>query len=90
MKLLKRILLAIVAAIVLTYAGDYISLRFRLPNSLTTIEVQPYYAVPQRSGKTEMMLLDPEDDPCVQSLFPHMGNPPCWYLRRHTDKRIDM
>jgi len=90
MKQLKRILLAILAAIVLTYAGDYISLRARLPKSLTSVEVQPYYAVPLRNGKTEIMMLDPEDRPCVHSLFPHMGNAPCWYVQRHTQKRIDM
>jgi len=26
----------------------------------------------------------------VRSLFPHFGNPPCWYLRKHTEKQIDI
>lgn len=90
MRLLKRIVLAIVAAVLLAYAADYVSLRARLPGSLTTVEVQPYYAVPQRNGKTEIDMLDPVDQPCVRSLFPHMGNPPCWYVQGHTQKRIDM
>lgn len=90
MKLVKRILLGIVAAMVLVYAGDYVSLRARLPKSVSTVEVQPYYAVPQRNGKTEIIMLDPEDDRCVESMFPHLGDPPCWYLRGHTQKRIDM
>jgi hypothetical protein len=90
MTLLKRIILAIIAALALLYAGDDIALRVRLPKSLTSVTVQPYYAVPQRSGKTEIMMLDPQDQACVQSLFPHMGHPPCWYLKRHTDQRIDM
>ena len=90
MKRMKRILFGIAAALVLIYAGDYLWLRARLPKSVATVEVQPYYAVPQRNGKVEIILLDPEDDACVESLFPHRGDAPCWYLRKHTQKRIDM
>lgn len=90
MKRMKRILFGIAAALVLIYAGDYLWLRARLPKSVATVEVQPYYAVPQRNGKVEIILLDPEDDACVESLFPHLGDAPCWYLRKHTQKRIDM
>src|ERR1035441_8539805 len=27
---------------------------------------------------------------CVRSLFPHLGYIPCWYLRRHATKRIEI
>ena len=90
LRLIKRILWGLVAAVVLVYAGDYVFLRVRMPKSVTTVEVQPYYAVKQRNGKYEIMMLDPQDAPCVESLFPHMGDSPCWYLRGHTQKRIDM
>lgn len=90
MRLIQRILLAVAAAMALVYAGDYLWLRARMPKSVATVEVQPYYAVPQRNGKTEIIMLDPEDDVCVESLFPHLGDAPCWYLRKHTQKRIDM
>jgi hypothetical protein len=90
MKLVKRILLALLAALILVYAVDYLSWRARMPASQSTLQVNPYYAVPQKDGKTEFILLDTVDQPCVKSLFPHAGNPPCWYLQRHTQKRIDM
>lgn len=90
MRRIKRILLLLAAALALFYAGDYVVLRTRLPRSLSTVTVEPYYAVPQKDGKTEFMMLDPEDRTCTQSLFPHMGYPPCWYLRKHTQQRIDM
>jgi hypothetical protein len=57
---------------------------------LGSVKVQPYYAVPQKDGKTEFILLDPEVDTCVQSLLPHLGQPPCWQLNKKKQKRIDM
>lgn len=90
MRRIKQGLLLAAAAVALVYAGDYVALRARLPRSLSTVTVEPYYAVPQKNGKTEFMMLDPEDRTCAQSLFPHMGYPPCWYLRQHTQQRIDM
>jgi hypothetical protein len=27
---------------------------------------------------------------CVNSLFPHQGYLPCWYLSKHTDQRTDI
>jgi hypothetical protein len=52
--------------------------------------VQPYYAVPLRDGKTEFMMLDPEDRTCVYSLFPHFGYGPCWYVKGKREQRINM
>lgn len=86
----RRILLGIAAVLVLVYTGDYAILRSRGAAGMQTVTVQPYYAVPQRNGKIEIMMLDPQDQTCVRSLLPHMGHDPCWYLRRHTQKRIDM
>ena len=86
----KRVLLGVVAAVALLYAGDYAVLRARLPQSLSTVTVEPYYAVPQKNGKTEFIMLDPQDQTCTQSIFPHMGHAPCWYLRKHVQQRIDM
>ena len=27
------------------------------------------------------------DRPCANTLFPHSGYPPCWYLRRHKEQQ---
>jgi len=77
----------------LLYAGDYALLRYRVSRSrapLGTVEMQPYYAVPQKDGKTEFMFLKPEDQVCVHSLFPHLGHAPCWYLNRYRNKQINI
>ena len=92
-RILQRILIAVIVSIIAIYAGDYLLLRFRIAtnrNPFGTVTIRPYYAVPQKDGKTEFLLDDPQDQPCVHSLFPHAGDDPCWYLSRRKDKRINM
>ena len=84
---IKRIALLVVVALAAFYGADYLVAR---KQPLGSIEVQPFYAVPQRNGKTEILMLDAEEESCVNSLLPHRGMSPCWYLRKHTQKRIDM
>jgi hypothetical protein len=78
---------------VLLYAGDYVVLRVRIRsrgNAFGSMIVRRYYAVPQKGGKIEFLSADPQQQTCTYSLFPQMGDPPCWYLARHTDQRIEM
>jgi len=87
----RAILIAVLVSCALLYAGDYAAVRYRIPRDrdpLGTVEVQPYYAVPLKDGKTEFMYLNPENEVCVHSLFPHLGHRPCWYVRRHRNKPI--
>ena len=86
----KRAAAVLVLAVTAVYAGDYLSARLRGSSALGTVEVQPYYAVPLRDGKTEFMMLEPEERTCVYSLFPHFGYGPCWYVKGKREQRIDM
>jgi hypothetical protein len=88
----KRVLLFAAMALLMVYAGDYLSVRYRIPNRepLGTVKIQRYYAVRQKDRKIEYYFLDPENQQCVHSLFPHFGGNPCWYVSRHTKKEIDM
>jgi hypothetical protein len=89
---MRRIALIVVALFALLYVGDYASVRFRIPrsrNPYEVVQVRPYYAVRQKDGKPEFYFLDPENQVCVHSLFPHLGYNPCWYVSRHTQKRVD-
>jgi hypothetical protein len=75
------------------YVGDYLSARYRIPDdrqTLGSVQVKTLYAVRQKSGRIEYSLGDTETEPCVRSLFPHLGYIPCWYLRRHATKRIEI
>jgi hypothetical protein len=85
----KRAILGLFGLALLLYAGDAISLRMRLPAGLDSVPVQPYYAIPQKDGKTEFVLADPETLTCAHSLFPQLGYKPCWYVSRHRQVRMD-
>ena len=90
---MRRIPWIVLALLALLYAGDYAAVRFRIPGSRDpygVVKVRPYLVVPQKSGKSEFYFQDPRNQTCVNSLFPHLGYPPCWYLRRHAKQRIDM
>ena len=93
MKLAKRIALIVAGLLALVYAGDYASVRMPFPKNRTlydTVTVRPYYDVTLKSGKSEFYFLDPQKQTCVNSLFPHLGYNPCWYLRKHARQRIPM
>jgi hypothetical protein len=95
--MLKRYIMiafaVLAGAFVVLYAADYVVLRIRArsrSNAFGSMTIQRYYAVPKKGGKAEFLSADPQQRICTRSLFPQMGDPPCWYLARHTDQRIDM
>lgn len=96
----KRIRRALVGGLVVLaglgtflFAGDYALLRYRMTagnRAFGTATVQPYCAVRLKSGKTEFLFQDTRTETCVNSLFPHLSRAPCWYLRRHPEKRTEI
>jgi hypothetical protein len=94
---LRRILLyglaSVIVLIALVYAGDYVSIRYRIPHNRTqfgTVTVSKLYMIHEKNNKTEYQLAAPEDRTCVHSLFPQMGYTPCWYLSRHTEEHVEI
>jgi hypothetical protein len=90
---LLRMLAVILGLLGLFYIGDYLSIRYRIPghrDQLGAVNVQSYYAIHEKSGKTEYDYQDPQAETCVKSIFPHSGYTPCWYASRHLEKRIDI
>ncbi|HTR64706.1 MAG TPA: hypothetical protein VMH85_02960 [Terriglobales bacterium] len=94
---MKRILAisvaSLLAALALLYAGDYLSLRFRIPHhreQFGKITVYSYYAIAKKANKVEFDPAGTQDVTCVHSIFPHFGDNPCWYVSRHTEQRIDL
>jgi hypothetical protein len=74
------------------YGLDYVVFRHRVAanrQGFGQVTVMPYYAVPQKSGKTQFIFNPPEVRTCVHALFPRAGYKPCWYLQRHTEQRTD-
>jgi len=87
--ILKRIPAAIVVLAVVVYTGDYVIVRFR-SDPTATVQVTKLYAVQQKDGKTEYEAGEPETETCVNSLFPHLGDSPCWYLKRHKTQQVNL
>jgi hypothetical protein len=86
-------LVAIVALLALTYAGDYLSLRFQIPGGrpqFGQVNMNTLYVIHVKAGKIQYEPGQPETDQCVHSLFPHFGSSPCWYLTSHPDKLINI
>lgn len=98
MKLWKRVALGLILFAILLYGGDYLFLRLRIAyprygTAFGSVEMDRLLAIPLKSGKTEYEL-DATQPPatlsCVHALFPHLGNQPCWYLQRKSEKPIVM
>ncbi|HXM46190.1 MAG TPA: hypothetical protein VN924_33465 [Bryobacteraceae bacterium] len=76
----------------LVYVGDYVSLRYRIPSNRAqfgSVVVQVTWVIPMKDGKTQYAFDPPAPQECVNSLFPHLGDPPCWYLSRHTKQQVN-
>ena len=88
-----RLLIAVFALTTLIYGGDSLWAGYRARRSgdaFGSVSVTPVYVIHEKNGKTEYQFAQPQDQPCVRSLFPHFGYSPCWYVSRHTEKRIEI
>jgi hypothetical protein len=94
---LRRIFVTAVVVVLgtalLTFGVDFGVFKVRAMtnrNPYGTVVVNHYYAVAQKNGKTQFIFDPPGPETCVNSLFPHEGSLPCWYLTRHPDQRTNI
>jgi len=87
--LLSRIATAVVVLVIVLYFGDYTVVRLRGEPS-ETVQINKFYAVPQKDGKTSFEPGEPETQTCVNSIFPHLGYSPCWYVKRHKNQQVNL
>jgi hypothetical protein len=87
--LLSRIATVLVVLVIVLYFGDYIVVRLR-GEPLETVQINKFYAVPQKDGKTSFEPGEPETQTCIDSIFPHLGYNPCWYVKRHKTQQINL
>jgi hypothetical protein len=76
----------LLVAAALAYAGDWAVLRVRVARGagFDTVEVSRFMVTPLKSGKAEYDFLDRGDVQCTRSMFPQMGDDPCWWVRQHS------
>ncbi len=92
MRIVIRVAIGLVVAVLLAWCADLAWLHARLANRVDvtdSVQVDVFVTVPLKNGRVGVMPGDTEVDKCARALFPHLGLPPCWYLRRHTTRRID-
>lgn len=81
-----RIAQALVVLLILLYAMDWIVLRVRVAHgsAFQTIQVHQFLTTPLKGQKEEYDYNGDVAVTCSRSIFPQAGNPPCWWLARHT------
>ena len=81
----------VLISIAFVYAIDYEWLRVRVSRGtgFDTVQVQVVDQIPQKGNKAEYVPESPQDETCVRSLFPHLDDSPCWYLRRHAVRQVN-
>jgi hypothetical protein len=88
----QTILPGLILTGILVFLGDYLSLRYSIPkrDMYGSVVVRELYAVKLKNKQTEYMFQPPAPQECVNSLFPHFGDEPCWYLSRHTKQQVSV
>ena len=89
---MRRRLICLGIVLPLLYLGDFLSLRLQVPHreQFGSVTVHTFYVVKLKSGRSEYDFAGDRTVSCVNSLFPQIGNPPCWYARRRTEEQISI
>ncbi len=89
MNWLQRILILLVVGPGVAYLGDWAVVVMR-GNPTRNVKIRQYMAIPQKGNKLQYAPADSTVEECVEALFPHGGDRPCWYVSGHTLRQIDM
>jgi hypothetical protein len=84
----KRIvdgLIWLLAVTLLLWLGDWTVWRIRVwrGGGYDSVQVNQILLIPLKNHKMEADAQSTADQPCARSIFPHGGDDPCWWLRRH-------
>jgi hypothetical protein len=87
-----KILVGLIAFLALAYVADWVVLQIRERGGSAhgSVVVDNADVIKEKGGKVEYFFNPPQPMPCVQALFPHEGEPACWWLARHSDRQIFM
>ena len=96
--LLERTVIGLALTLALIYAVDFLYVRIRMihprpTDPFETMTAPRLLAIPEKGNKVSYEV--DEQNPtqtlsCVHAIFPHCGNPPCWYLKGKIDNPIPM
>jgi hypothetical protein len=77
--------LVLVIAVMAGYLTDAAVLQVRLKHgtAYSVIQVDQFLTTPLKGQKEEYDLTGQVPVTCTRSLFPQLGDSPCWWLQRH-------
>jgi hypothetical protein len=86
---------AALCACAVLYLGDYLYFHYRLSrrtssDPVDTVQIRATYEIPHKDGRAEFVFGPKQTVTCVHSIFPHMGDAPCWYVERSAQAPIQM
>src|SRR5690242_1464927 len=84
---MKKALLATGVLLAAVYGIDYGRVKLRAAGGgkvFDDMRVDQLYTATNKWKQVEWSRGNPVIERCVNSLLPHFGYKPCWYLRRHT------
>lgn len=76
-------MLGLAAVVGIVWIGDWLLLKRKGDDGIGSVEVQHRFEVKLKNRRIEQRTEKPHDEECVQSLFPHNGDDPCWYMAKH-------
>lgn len=84
-KRVADVLLWLLAAILVLWVADWAvwRLRVRHGGGYDTVHVDQVLLTPLKNHRLQADAESSQDQVCTRSLFPHAGDDPCWWLRRH-------
>ncbi len=71
---------------VVLWVSDWAVFRVRAARGtgFDTVQVEEYLTTALKGNKQEYDYMGSAPVTCARALFPHGGDPACWWLRRHT------
>src|SRR5579863_4526851 len=91
-RLIVASVLTIAGAAAFAFLVDYAIFKLRVAenwHAYGSVVADHSDAIPQKSGKTQLIFDPPQPQTCVHALFPHEGYLTCWYLSRHSEQRTN-
>jgi hypothetical protein len=86
---IQRVVVALVAAFVAVYGGDWAIYKLR-GSPTSTVTVSQFMTVPLKGNKIEYDYIGAANVACSVSLFPQSGQSPCWRLRRNPNQTTSL
>jgi hypothetical protein len=83
---LQRIIISVLLAALLLYGADYAILKMRGSSGIGTVNIT--LGTPMKDGRVQIFTGANQTQTCVNSLFPHLGYQPCWYVRQNATQLV--